>query len=312
MAIRVTLVYSWSGVGQKLVAASETHWYLPGVASLRDAIPPAIVMANKRTALVAGNVSLLVMRISDDAVRGDSLPVLPDSQPHGMVSLNSESGLAKTVSSDQPNSVMLVKAQNTAITKKHIFFCGIPDVVIQTAPAGPNLDSIINWRAHWSRFRNHMIGQQQDVGGGLAPIWGFRARALADATARRPIVNWTQSAGAPTNLIMHIPTGQLVRNVGDVVQIRGVTMLVPGTPRPLGQWRIQSKTVSGGNDLFELRSSSAYDAAAIDQPGTAEPVSYAYFAYTDLQPAGQTTRKRGVASAAARGKSSRRSRRLVS
>jgi len=305
------MVFTWTSVGPKLVAGSETHWYLPGVVSLENAIIPAIVMANKRVELLAGNCSLLMIRMSDDAVRGDSARVLPDNQPHGQMALMSSSTIPKTITCDQPNSVVLVRGRNTATTKKNLFLMGIPDQVIRTQPAGPDLDVVNTWRQRWNTFRDHMIGALAGIGGALAPLWGFRARSLSDETGRKEIVNWTQSAGAPPNLILHIPTGQLNVAVGKLLQVRNVKMLIPGTPRPTGMWRVHAKTVSAGNDLFELRSTSGYDAAAIDEPGTAEPVTYSYFPYTSLTTEGQTTRKRGVSSAAARGKSSRRTRRLV-
>lgn len=322
MAIRVTQFFRWSGVGPLSYGASETHWYLPGVTALADVVAPAIFLANKRTAMLASNVETVAVRLSDDAVTGDSRMILNASQPGGDAGLRSTTPKAGTPArSDQPNACLLYRAiALNPLRRKQIYICGVPDDMIFTSPAGPNIAAVAGYEEYFATWKALLEGQLGALGGAPANTWGFRCRAGSDSTNRKPILNWTQSAGSPANLIFHVTTGTLVKGTGggaspvvqgDVVQVRNVKMLVPGTPRPIGHWRVAKKTTVGAVDEFELRSTAGYDAEAIDDPGTVEPVTYEYAPYKEVTLTGQRTRKRGVGSLRARGRSRGRSRRLV-
>jgi len=206
--------------------------------------------------------------------------------------------------SDIPNTSLkatLFSAQGQA---RNMYIGGLPDALIRTGvPIGPDMGAtgLTGFQGLWNSWLTLLLSGQ----------WGFRALALLPAGQPGPISFWQQAIAAPFNLQFILPNAAVYQpSVGDIVHIRGVLMGVTGAPRPIGRWRIRSKTAfDANNSVYELDQSSGYQAVLIDQPGTVESTTTAYVAYQTMGNMLQTSRRRGIGPVRPRGRSKPRARR---
>jgi hypothetical protein len=301
MPVKVLLIYKLSTGGAKSPSATESWMYLGAAASLVD---PALHTAcenfmNARTELCGNNVLAVGYRVSFPGIRRKSKRVL--SGTTAGAGLN-RVPVTSQGSSDIANSALQVECYSAALQKANRYLAGLPDAFITTAGAGgPDFSAVglSGYQAKWDAW--HAIAT-----GGL---WGFKA--LADLPPAQPfeITSWSNQTDAPFELILGLPGDQGIWDVNDVVHVRGVLMFDEQHSAPVGRWRIRSVSQTATETFYTLRGSGAFDSSLIEQPGTIESVGYEYVPFVSVDPANQTSRRRGIGPLRPRGRSRGRRRR---
>lgn len=307
MAIRVIMDFGMDGTGPKQFGWSEIHWWLGVAPTLDAAVASATALGRARVGLLGSNGYLKAIRLSDDAVKRDSLLIVPRDADAHTTSLPSRS--TWDLVCDQPNAAVLMRILNIPVKRKNFYLAGIPDLVIRTSPAGPSLaDPTAIFR--FNVYSQELTGAPLDQTG-TGNQWGFRGRKIT-GIVNTPILDWGSEGNGGSRLVAFVDQAVTAMSAGQIVQVSGVLMRPAGIPKPTGQWRIQSVLApSGGLRGYVLRGTEGFDPASIDVPGNLIQVDFDYFQYTRLSLAGQTTRKRGVGSIRPRGRSSVRQRRLA-
>lgn len=307
MAIKVLMSWGFSQTGPYRPGISEVLYYLGSASTTQDpALNLAVVqLMNARTNMMGNNVTAALYRLSVPNVPHSTNTVFAVPGP------NNPSPLVPTATisfggSDIPNTSLKVTAKSSQAQPRNMYLAGLPDLLFQTNPVGPNWGAtgMPGFQQAW------MIWQTILLNG----TWGTLFLNRLPAGQPVNIAYWQQSTVAPFNCLIAIPTTSTYQPaVGSVVHVRKVLMGVTGTPRPIGRWRIKSQSADGsGNNLYELDQSSAYQAVLVQQPGTVESVSTGYQPFVSLGNYLQTSRRRGIGPVRPRGRSKPRLRRQAS
>ncbi len=313
MAVKVTLTLTWDGTGSLHYGASESHYLLATPTNLEDLAPAVRELCERRVELNAGNVTLTEVRLSrvfqvGPFLRGNRstltmvTAVNPKLNRFGLPSVGTN---YTTLSANHPNGCLVCPTTARTNEQAHgrISLTGIPDALLGTDPPGPKLDEVPGFFGLFDLYAQVLTGDTAQ--------WAFLAKMPVEDPFPAPILSWDNEVGGTGRLTFQLPVAQDVGDERDVVQIRGVSMLSSAFARPNGQYRIAVKATDAGIVTYTLRSTEGFVAAQIDEPGTAEPVQKALYQYKSVQLGKESTRKRGVGSVRPRGRSSRRSRRLV-
>ncbi|MCI0464540.1 MAG: hypothetical protein L0Z62_47020 [Gemmataceae bacterium] len=308
MAIRVTMKLRWSGTGDKSFAFSETHWHRLA-ADIEGAKLPAVLLSNARLYTVGANVELAQLRLSNDAIDGDSEVILPGTAIGGITlrsTVDKHASLA-ALDSDWPDTCVRLRVLNTPGRWKHLYLAGIPDDVIRVGSTlGPVRNGVLS---QWNAYLLQYIITLTSAATPAQRAWAWLGKA---STAYARIVRWEQQEGAVARLVAVvrapgistlIPAG--VVQVTGRVQVTGVRVYNPFGGNPNGEWLVsQILSLNGGTELgYALNASEHLDATNIRLPGKARSVEREYLPITAVQVRGQGRRKRGGKLLAAAGKS---------
>lgn len=299
MPVKVTYQFQFAGTGKKSYGPSESH-ILPGSpADLTTLFPQAARLGTARCGFLSANVNLTVARLSLIGSPRVFENLYPGTAPPGVPPMAGVGQLAGT-NSDQANACLQVELRESSAKKGRMFMTGVPDDIIvvgldaagKPAP-GPNYAAVPGFLPAYRAWKAQL----------KADSWQFRARKAVATTAIGSVV---QSAIAPFNVIIQWAAAATTLTQGDKIQIRGLLNFVRGTPTLNGIWRVDLVTVGAGVVSVTLANTSGFAATDVLRPGTWELVQYDYFNVNDTYISGQTTRKRGVGSNRARGRSKRR------
>jgi len=301
MPVHVTLMYKLQSGGPKSPGSTEPWYYLGAAESLLD---PALhsdceALINARTEICGDNIYCIGYRVNFPGVPRASYRRLSGTVLGSNIK---NKPVISQGSSDIANSALQVEIFSASLQRSNKYLAGLPDAFITTAtPGGPDFAApgLVNYQAKWDSWKAIVLNGK----------WGFKARAPLVANEPVAITSWTNQTDAPYELVMGVASADGHWDVGDIIHVKHVLMSSDQMDRPIGKWRVRSWSDSGVETLYVLRNSGAFDAAQIEEPGTAETVGYAYVAAQSVDPANQTSRKRGVGPVRPRGRSSRRRRR---
>lgn len=304
MAIKVLMAWGFSQTGPYRPGISEVLYYLGAATSTQDsALNIAVVqLMNARTSMMGNNITAALYRLSVPNVPHSTNTVFATPGPNNPSPIQPTSSLSYG-GAEIPNAALKVTAKSAQAQPRNMYLAGLPDLLFQTNPVGPN------WGAQgMPGFQQAWLTWQGILLNGL---WGTNFLNRLPAGQPVKINYWQQSATAPFNCQFAIPTTSAYQPaVGSTVHIRGVLMATSGVPRPIGKWRVKSQSADGsGNNLYELDQSSTFQAVLVQQPGTVESVTYGYQPFVSLGNYLQTSRRRGVGPVRPRGRSRPRLRR---
>jgi hypothetical protein len=286
MAVKVVLMYNLTTGGAKRPGSTEPWYYLADPPNLLD---PAFhtaceTLMNARTALMGANVTAIGYRCSFPGVPRKSVRRLANTVSGANIN---PAPVVSQGPSDIANSAVQCEGFGPDLQRSNKYLAGLPDAFITTlAPGGPQFSAVglTGYQNLWNAW----------VAIVLNGSWGFRCRADLPVGQPFSITSWQQSPDPPFELVMGVATVNGIWGVGDILQVRGVLMQEDWQPRPIGKWRVRTVTQVGLETQYLLRASSGYDASTIEQPGTVESVAFSYVSFTSMDPANQTSRKRGV------------------
>ncbi len=303
MAVRTIFNLRAEGTGRWAYGWSEVYWFLGGD-DLDTAEMAAITLGNKRMALSAGNVRLISCRLSVDRAKPRRGRLIYSDQGGNPSSNLQGTGGFTGERSDLPNTCLQLRFNvETDGRFRNGFIAGIPDALITTNPAGPSYADVPTWLNKFRSYRSTLLQNS---------LWGYWGRGALLAGQPVGIRAWSREAASPLRIIASVDTADDIAQVGSIVHVRGVKM-VGGrrVPHPSGQYRVAAESAAAGLTSYTLQSAETFDITQVLDFGTLEQVTMEYVPFVDVQVGGQSTRKRGVGSSRARGRSSGQSRRLV-
>ena len=305
MAVKVLLGYAFNNTGAKRPGFSDTLWYNADPTTLQDKTlnNAVIAMMNARTQLMGDNVIAAMYRLSVPGRKLRSYTVY--AAPNGVINPSiQQSPSVSQGGAEIPNGALQLTVATAAGQVRNMYLAGLPDLVFSTGKViGPTFSppGLTGYQALYNTWQSILLNGN----------WGFIPLNILPVGQPAPIAFWQQATFAPFNLQFILPnTGAYQPNVNDTVHVRGVLMGTSGVPRPIGRWKVKSKTAfDANNTAYELDQSSAYQAVLIQIPGTVESVTYGFAPFAAVTNAQQTTHKRGIGPVRPRGRSRPRQRR---
>lgn len=299
MAVKV-IFYNLTAEAGKSYGSSEVHYWLPS--SDLDACQVAAKnLAIKRIATYGDGVVFLGFRMSVDQPTPRPTRFVPWSSLVGAGNGAGSGAALQDEDADIPNTCILLRMGNNNQKWKNMYFNSIPDSVIVTKPVGPDMLNPPNYGKLFASWKLELCNGQ----------WGFKGRVTNPTKTQ--VLDWVQEQNGTGKIGAVVATD--IASAGDQIQVRKTTAVNDGLPIPRGIWRIASEVSDAGPPArftYYLRNSETLAATNVDEPGEIELVQYATFAYTDVLISGQTSRKRGVGSIRARGRSRNRRRTATS
>jgi len=303
MPVRTIFDFTMSGTGPKTYGWTEVYIYTGTAPTLQSIIAPVENLARARVQLLGSNGELKSVRLSDESILRDSLILLTTGQGGGHTT-----GVPAVsdwnLTCDIPNTAVLCRLLSSPAKRRNLYLAGIPDTIIATSPAGPEL-AVASAIQRFNVFSAELTGAPMNVVG-LGNNWGYRGRKTA-GIVNTPILRWGLEPAGGTNLVAYVSSAEPSLVAGAKVQVSNVLMRPRGLPKPIGIWYIQEPLVpAGGQQGYILSGTEGFDPASIDVKGKLIQVDFDYFPFTQFSLAGQVTRKRGVGSVRPRGRLSRR------
>lgn len=289
MPVKTTWQYTIDQAGL-CYGLSEHVYYLPSD-DIEAAKEPAKALIAKRLACCASNIQTLGIRLS-----AEGPPRTTDWIPSIKLAGNGQGavfGEQTALASDTPNNCLLLRATNLNQRGRNMYFAGVPDVIMKTAPVGPN------FTLAGATYSKAFEAWKKELCGGT---WGFMARAIAEPEAE--IIDWITEAGGTGKLGAVV--GSDIANVTDKVQVKDITGFPLGGAVPRGTWKVASEAqdeYAPGTWTYYLRNTEGYAPAAINDPGKLVLIQYQPFAFTSVEVTRQGHKKRGTGGARARGRS---------
>lgn len=304
MPAKVLFEYRFNSTGRAGYSIGEVQYYLGAVGAADDAAvnDAAVRLMNLRTQTMAANVLPIGYRVSIPGTRRRAYLVSAEDDPPNVSPLLKENPINQGFS-EMPDRCINLLCYSITLERAIRKMCGIPDNVTVTGGAqtvtftGPGL---AGYQAAFTNYIEELLNSD----------WGFFTRQINAPANRTEILEWEQQTLTPFNLGIVLSDAATYKPaVRDIVDIQGVKMVNRNALRPFGKWFVDSITSKGdGTSVYELRSSSAYDASLVDWPGTVEPVVKAYMAYNKYELLGAGKRARGVGPVRPRGRSRPRQR----
>lgn len=297
MPVQVILATRVQDEGRFAKGIGETHYFLGSPDELESINSQLLDMANARIAMNAGNTVTIEVRASRPGLPKDSYRIFT-ARTGDRGSALSISGGFKQFNADQSNSCLQILMAQSDYQKRNLFMAGLPDDLLRTNPPGPHYDDVPGWLEAFKVWAALLVNGD----------WGFKSRVINTPADMKAIHQWNVEAAAPFRLILSVDEGDGFMDVGDEIQVRGVTTYNQGQAKPLGKFDVAATSVGAGLKNVTLRGAVGFDPTQFDDLGSVEPVEYEYVAYKSIKPVGQTTRKRGVGPVRPRGRSRARRR----
>lgn len=303
MPVQVLLDFNTEFPG-KLQGFGEVH-YLTGIASADDpaATTAAVALANARVDLLGRGVFLEEVRLSATTVNRDSLqiPVGEVGNPLSARATPADATLTAYGQADIGNVCCLVRMGLSSKKWRNMYIAGIPDALTNTTLKTVDLAALPLWSTKFTIWKNLIA----PAAGGQ---WGFFALYTGDdgpQYANKPIQGYTTEGVAPNRIGIVMLTADTGWAVNSKLHIRSTILLNKAYRSPVGTWSVGSKTTDAGagTTTYFLRGTEGINIDNIKEPGTANLVGKTYFNYTYATILGIATRKRGVGSSRARGRS---------
>lgn len=297
----------------KVNTFADTLWYVGPADTLDAIVSPARDLLERRLKISGTNVRCTSIRISKDGVRRDMRVMFPltDKATEDEIAVGfspTEKPALPAQASDQPKACLQVRMENSSSIYRNAYIAGVPDVILRTAPAGPDVGGNPGWMTAYNAWRDKLAPP-----GGGGSVWGFRAREpRVGAFAFQPILLFGTAVAAPQRKYALVAAGGPALVVGDKAQVIGVTTFTGASSLLNGTFTVVAKddTTEPGKIRYELFGTETADLSQVDKQGQIAKVGFNYYPFTRVQIVGQTTRKRGASGDRLHGRSSRRRKRV--
>lgn len=265
-------------------------WHNLTAGSLSAAETDARNAGMKRIAICGLGSVLAGARVSDqDAVPKRSKLVDLAGMGIGLGEIPAEglTGYTDAVlrSADQLQSALLIRGLSAAGVQKNLWLGGIPDFIVRTNPAGPDLGGASPaWVARYTTWRAEFQSGR----------WGFRARRRVGADVQpQDIVDYVLQAGAVSRLGLVVNNGGPVYSTSQRVQIRNVKLVNPAFRSPTGTWAIHSRLDGATQTTYFLLNSEGIAPTNVTFRGNVRLVDFEAVAISDLSIVRQSNHQRG-------------------
>jgi len=293
MPVKVLLGLKIDAESRYPIAWSETYINTANPSSLENMRDIVSQLIRLRADLSSFNVSVTFARLSRIGSPRRVKKIYTTAAGGQDKELTGEGGMTGKAS-DVANSCLAIDLFAGESQRGGIRMAGIPDAIIQTAPAGPNFSGAPGWKGKFNAWAAFL----------KAGTWAFRTRVVPNDATQQPIQLWQNSADAPYALQATVNAGDPTTwRVGVLVQVSGVTSLQRGGAVPRGEYKITARAEGVPGPAFTLGSAIGYDPATFRDNGRLTLVQYEYATITGVEVNGQQTRKRGVGPLRRRGRS---------
>lgn len=287
VGVRVTMLFEEAGL-----SFSEAHTWVTDV-DMSQVKEPAKVLVQTRANVCGTGVTLRGVRLSKEADFRDSMVFsAKDIQGIKFPSAALFTSGAKPIATgyareaDQTKACVLLRAESGTVKRKSIFLAGVPDVVLGTDPSGPKIALFPAWEEALQNYIAQLI----------VDSWGFMARSpqTGELAPRRVVSVVVQPVTNRLGIV--IATGGAAYTLGSDIQTRLFKRSNPAYTSLNKIWQISQVSLGSpvaGQDTYYLLGSETVPVSTITKLGVVQGVEYSPAEYTNIQPQGQTTRKRG-------------------
>lgn len=295
------------GFQQHTFGATES--YYTGDVSESQLGPYIQKLINKRNAILFNTTKWVGVRVGMAPPAGTAQAAprrstfLPPSQyslagagiditipPEGLIA-----PLDPSIRSDQARSCLQVQLGFDTDRKTIRYFSFVPDNILYDEPGSDRLGNYPAWQKDYNAFRTELTSGR----------WYIRARSRAAGFTEIPILNWSSSTVAPTNLGVHVaaaPAPGIVQ--GDFVVIKSVRRKGTDSLSYNGRYIIDAvnTTLVPDQVIYYLRGTETGDPASIKLLGKIQRIGWAYFPIQLFYPLRAGVHKRGLPFVAPRGR----------